>query len=158
LKGSSNYAIIVNTEWLPGPPYDRKLIFRNNQFLFQKDDPDCKLPSAFCQFRLSSPDAYSIPALFEQAHRCTNETKAAYMRLNPFTLADFHGLASIEELHAFGIDSGFLLGFPVLCQVVYDPDYGFPTSITSYTPYVNDGAGVLEVTKLELNPTETSGK
>jgi len=131
------------------------LVFKNNTFVFQRRDPDCKLPSDFCNQPLSSPERYSIQVLFEQAQRCTYTTKAAYMALRPFSLGDFHGFETFQELLTFAQSEGMLVGNPVLCIVEYDPIYGYPRDITSYIPNAFDNVGSVQITKLMFLSLQT---
>jgi hypothetical protein len=147
--GSANYNITVIQSWLPGPPMNHVLMFRNNTFVSQERDPACKLaPADFCDLPLSSPDQYSIQSLFEAARRCTAQTKASYMALRPLSFDDFHGFESFEKLHEFARSASLLIGRPVLCAVQYDPVYGYPQDITWYTPNVSDGVSSLQITNL----------
>ncbi len=153
--GSANYNITVAQSWLPGPPRDRVLMFRNNTFVSQERDPACKLaPTDFCDWPLSSPDQYSIPSLFEQVRRCIAQTKASYMALRPLSFDDFHGFESFEKLHEFAQSSGLLIGSPVLCVVQYDPIYGYPQYITWFIPNASNGVGTLQITNLTFPSQE----
>jgi hypothetical protein len=153
-RGSVDYNITVLQSWLPRPTRDRVLVFRNNKFVSQERDPVCDLsPTDFCDWPLSSPDQYSIQSLFEQAHRCTAQTKASYTALRPFSFDDFHGFESFEKLYEFAQSSRLLIGSPVLCVVDYDPIYGYPKYIVWYIPNATDGVGTIEITNLTIPPS-----
>ena len=149
--GSANYTVTLSSWWPPGPAYDRVLVFSNKIFIRQERDAGCRLsPADFCDFSLSSPDQYAIPALFEEARQCINETKSAYVLLRPFSLEDFHGFDSLHEVTELLWPGGLLVGNPTLCVVHYDAQYGYPKDIAWYVPNASDGVGVMRITKLRI--------
>ena len=151
-QGLVNYALtFVQT----GPPYlfygvqERTLVYLDDGVTYRKRYPDCKLFFGACYSRVISASSY-IDDYFERAQQCTNETKAAYALLKPFSDADFHGFASRNQLQNF-LDAEPLLVTPKhLCAVAYDPVYGFPKDIWWSSPNEDDGTNEWHITKLEF--------
>jgi hypothetical protein len=149
--GSASYSITVFFSWLPDRPRARALVFRDNVYVSQGPDPDCKLPADWCALPLSAPESYGIDNLFREAAKCTDETKAAYVRCQLIAPTAFHGFESVGDLVRFGQACGPNLrpDTTFLCAVEYEPKYGYPRKITWFEPNAIDSIGGYETTKFQ---------
>lgn len=95
--------------------------------------------------------AYTVTQLFERAESCTEIMRQVLSTCGLSEAPLSTGLSSFQELQAT-LATGCPADSPsvrYLCAVGYDSIWGYPKTIESYLPNVDDGYGYIRVTAFE---------
>ena len=121
--------------------------------------PACEeTPDQYSTLRCEQAEAYyragrgyTVMQLFELAESCTDTMRQVSSTCGLPEVALSTGLSSFQALQATLATSCPVDSSPVryLCAVGYDSIWGYPTSIESYLPGVDDGYGYIRVTAFE---------
>lgn len=156
----SNYSMIVETLAFPVPPIGVRVSVKNGE-IFSADLVACE--PAQTQYRVglcktleeyypAQAHTFTIEDLLGEAEGCLQQNQSIFRQIGVMPV---HSLASSEEVlsfmreHSQSIQS--VTGPDWMCFVEFDPDYGYPTSITSMNPFVFDGVGTISVTEFHVD-------
>jgi hypothetical protein len=152
-KGAANYQIQIVTGSPPAPPVGWELTVQNGQITRQSiiacDHPSEEYPASNCDTirqYYSSVGKYTIAQLFALAEDGLGLTQNSLLKCNLSTGNNFRSFSTLDEMRtAAQTCQNYLQSSDVLYAVQYDPDYGYPKTITEYTPSVFDGSMTIEV-------------
>lgn len=161
-QGSDNYQMTVIGIGLPAPPAALHLTIENGAIV-DESIIACDNPSDdgyYYSENLCDPvrrwyrylARHTIDDLFVQAAQCLVETRIA-LRDCSAVPDDFQQFESGDRMGDIARSCEINTGggqYYSLCTVRFNATYGYPESIESFTPNVNDGGGSVTVTDFQL--------
>lgn len=158
-QGSDNYQMTVVGIGLPAPPAALHLTIENGAIVDESiiacDNPSEDYPENLCaptRTWYSYLARHTIDDLFEQAAQCLVETRIALRNCSAVP-DDFQQFESGDRMGDIARSCEINTGggqYYSLCTVRFNATYGYPESIESFTPNVNDGGGSVTVTDFQL--------
>ncbi len=152
-NGSPDYQIRLLTVAPPAPPIGLELTVQGGQITQERilacDSPSDEYPADLCEpirVYYGWMGRYTINQLFELADNGTWRTRNSMAKCAAFTIQNFQGFSSSDELgQAACLCQTDLQSSDLLASVEYDPIYGYPSRIMNYIRQVMDGGLSVEV-------------
>lgn len=157
-SGVNHYRMTILTVALPIPPIALDLTIQDDQIL---EERILNCDENFENYSASNCDSiqryhpelgrYTIAELFGIADDGIRTTLTSLEKCPLFQRRDFAWFTSVEAMmDAVQTCSDYLDGSDRLTAVEYDPDYGYPITITRYIPEVMDGFSSITIEQFQV--------
>ncbi|MEO8612733.1 MAG: hypothetical protein ABI690_32870 [Chloroflexota bacterium] len=110
---------------------------------------DCKTISQY----YSGVGVSTVEELFSDADSCLSRTKVALSRCDTFNIHVFQDFPNTDAMFDMAQTCKADLqssNYSMLCAVEYDAFYGYPSTISTYIPWANDGFSRITVKDFRL--------
>jgi hypothetical protein len=157
-RGSNHYTMVVDTVALPVPRVGLELTVQDGEIthytIIACEHPSEEYPESSCEpirIYYTRLAMYTIEELFETADTCIPRTQAALSNCPAFVERGLQGFDNAQAMFEMGSACReYVRPENWICYAEYDPDYGYPSLITNYSPNLTDGGSIIKVRNVQI--------